>query len=81
MKVNYGTKVNRCNNFEPGEMKMNYFYDDNSKFYFNILSNCFNAQTIIVGDSKKIIKHLYFPYYFSKIIPLKKEYLLGIIQN
>ena len=81
MKINFGTKVNKIKKFEPGEMKMNYFYDDNSKFYFNILSNGLDAQTIVVIDSKKIIKHLFLPYYFSKIIPINKGYLLGVIQN
>ena len=60
---------------------MNYFYDDKSESYFNILSDGCEAQLIAVLDSKKNEKRLFLPFYFSKIIPVKKGYILGVIQN
>ena len=81
MKINYETKENKCQKFQPGEMTMNYFYDDKSESYFNILSDGCEAQLIAVLDSKKNEKRLFLPFYFSKIIPVKKGYILGVIQN
>ena len=80
--VNYETKKKKHKQFKGNDLKMNYFYDDKSKLYFIERSNGIDSQMISVfGSDKLLIKHIFLPYYFSEIIPLKKGYLLGVIKN